>query len=372
MAGCEVQIGGSFTGTYQLQGSNDKTNWIQIGSDITAAGLYAVSKEWAWLRLVCTSFTSAPSNASVAGEKARKMVKTITVKTSGTGATGYIRTSDMRSVNVHIDALSSSTLQLQGSMDASTWTQIGADKTGEAQMDVADNSYTYVRINNSSDGSDTPVAVACGIVLDQPPTNRSMDASTPVATPSTPTVTPAGTTGSTTYAYKVVARNAKGHSAASSAGSTTSGNSSLSSSNKNGVTWSAVTGATSYDVYRTTGGATQGLIISGTTGTSVFDTGLTADGSTAPTARDSANTGVYVADLSSCKVVVSGSMTGTLDVEGSVDGTNYKKIGSSNTAAGVQDISSTLGLNYVRTHYVAYTSGTPTAVVVGNRRGRGV
>jgi hypothetical protein len=82
-----------------------------------------------------------------------------------------------------------------------------------------------------------------------------------LSTPSTPTVTPTGTTGSTTYTYKIVARLLDGTTtAASAAGTTTTGNASLTFSHYNSITWSAVLGAVSYDVYRTVGGASQGKI----------------------------------------------------------------------------------------------------------------
>lgn len=100
--------------------------------------------------------------------------------------------------------------------------------------------------------------------------------------PSAPTVTPQGTTGATTYSYKVVAMHRQGQTAASSAGSTTTGNASLSSTDFNRITWTAVAGATAYRVYRTVGGATTGQI--GIVGavTQFDDTGLTADATTAP------------------------------------------------------------------------------------------
>jgi hypothetical protein len=105
-------------------------------------------------------------------------------------------------------------------------------------------------------------------------------------TPSTPTVTPNGTTGAATWSYKIVAKDVNGlHSAASSAGTTTSGNANLTGGNFNRITWPDVTGATEYDVYRTAHGttpATNGLIASGVT-SPLDDTGLAGDGSTAPT-----------------------------------------------------------------------------------------
>lgn len=105
---------------------------------------------------------------------------------------------------------------------------------------------------------------------------------TALATPNAPTVTPIGTSGSTTYGYKIVARNSLGVSVASAEGTTTTGNAALSATNYNRITWTAVSKAASYDVYRTTGGATQGKI-GNVTGLTFDDTGLTGDGSVVPT-----------------------------------------------------------------------------------------
>lgn len=104
-----------------------------------------------------------------------------------------------------------------------------------------------------------------------------------LSTPSAPTVSPQGTTGATAYSYKVVAGHRHGETAASSAGSTATGNATLSSSNFNRITWTAVTGASYYSIYRTVGGATTGLI--GIVGEVLQfdDTGLTGGSETAPT-----------------------------------------------------------------------------------------
>lgn len=101
-------------------------------------------------------------------------------------------------------------------------------------------------------------------------------------------VTPQGTTGATSYGYAVTAVNAQGETVASSTVTTATGNATLSSSNKNHLAFNASNGATSYNVYRQSGGATQGKIGSVTgTGATAYtfdDTGLAASG-TAPTAQ---------------------------------------------------------------------------------------
>jgi len=105
-----------------------------------------------------------------------------------------------------------------------------------------------------------------------------------LATPALPTVTPQGTPGATAYSYKVVALAQNGVSAASAAGSTATGNATLSGTNFNRLLWTAVTGATAYAIYRTVGGVTQGLIATVGNTLTVDDTGLAGDSATAPAA----------------------------------------------------------------------------------------
>ncbi len=111
--------------------------------------------------------------------------------------------------------------------------------------------------------------------------------------PAAPTITHGGTGGSTNYSYALVAVMADGvdYTAVSTATQTTSGNSTLSSSNYNIISWTAVAGAGSYQVWRTASSgspATTGYI-GNTSNTNFSDTGiaatagpLTGQSSTAP------------------------------------------------------------------------------------------
>lgn len=106
-----------------------------------------------------------------------------------------------------------------------------------------------------------------------------------VTTPAAPTVANQGTPGSTTVTYKIVAKQSDGsYSAASSAGTTTTANATLNGSNFNRLTWTAVDGADSYDIYRTAAGGTPSTLGKiGTSTTATFDdTGLAGDAGTAP------------------------------------------------------------------------------------------
>lgn len=70
-----------------------------------------------------------------------------------------------------------------------------------------------------------------------------------LTTPTGLAVTPTGTTGSTSYSYRVSAVNAIGETLACVSVATTTGNATLSATNYNAITWSAVSGATGYNIW---------------------------------------------------------------------------------------------------------------------------
>lgn len=90
-------------------------------------------------------------------------------------------------------------------------------------------------------------------------------------------------TAATTYTYSLQACLADGScNAAGPASTTAAGVLTLSGYNLNRLSWSAVSGAASYKIRRDVGGATQGVIWTGTALT-VDDAGLAGDGSAPPT-----------------------------------------------------------------------------------------
>lgn len=113
-----------------------------------------------------------------------------------------------------------------------------------------------------------------------------------LATPTAPTVTPTGGAAAS-YSYVLVALDVDGqHSAASSAGSTTTGPTTLSAAAYNTVSFTPVAAVYQYAVYRSVGGATQGkigtVVTAGSTTAQAFrDIGQTGDGTTAPNANNS-------------------------------------------------------------------------------------
>jgi hypothetical protein len=102
-----------------------------------------------------------------------------------------------------------------------------------------------------------------------------------MTTPTAPTVTPTGAAGAIAYSYQVVAVGPNGDSIPSTAGTTSTGNATLSPTNYNQITWTANTGAfLGYKVIRSASAgtpSTTGLIATLGPGTTSFsDTGLAA------------------------------------------------------------------------------------------------
>ena len=118
-----------------------------------------------------------------------------------------------------------------------------------------------------------PIAFAGGVILE------------PVASPAAPAVAVIGTAGSTSYEYEITAVNKNGETLASTATTTTTGNATLSGTNYNQITWSAVDGADSYNVYGRVAGS-LGLLANVKTQTSgvweYLDQGAASPGAAAP------------------------------------------------------------------------------------------
>jgi hypothetical protein len=110
-----------------------------------------------------------------------------------------------------------------------------------------------------------------------------------LASAAAPSVSTVGAGGTSTWSYGIVAYNANGDAVPSANGSTTLGNTTLSATNYNHLTWPAVTNAAGYRVLRTAVGSspsTLGLLgsVVATATPSFNDTGLAATAYTANTA----------------------------------------------------------------------------------------
>ncbi len=128
---------------------------------------------------------------------------------------------------------------------------------------------------------------------------------TPLTPVQSPSVTPVGASGNTSYGYGVIAVGQNG-------GWTTcvptligTGNAELTSTNYNTISWNSVSGASSYVVFRTTSGGTDGLgnllgtgiIGMGITGTSFNDTGISSTSANLPSSNTAASFAEYLLPL---------------------------------------------------------------------------
>lgn len=124
--------------------------------------------------------------------------------------------------------------------------------------------------------------------------NALITSSQALTTPTGVSVTPQGTAGAVTYGYRVSAVGGSGETLAAAEQTTATGNATLTGVNFNRVAWTAVTGAGGYNIYRTTGGATQGKIGFIAAGTNQFDdTGLAAAGAV-PTGNTSRSFNIFI------------------------------------------------------------------------------
>lgn len=77
-----------------------------------------------------------------------------------------------------------------------------------------------------------------------------------IDTPAAPIISNVGTPGAATWTYKIVARKGTAYTVAGAAGSTATGNATLTTGNYNHIKWLPVDDAESYDIYRTVSGGT--------------------------------------------------------------------------------------------------------------------
>jgi hypothetical protein len=85
---------------------------------------------------------------------------------------------------------------------------------------------------------------------------NSLHVRTTIGIPEDLAITQGGTPGTTHYSYAVTAVNSVGETLACTEVETTTGNATLNTTNYNTLTWTEVTGATSYNIYRTASAGT--------------------------------------------------------------------------------------------------------------------
>lgn len=156
-----------------------------------------------------------------------------------TAGTGYAIQLTSHAVNTY---LSGNTYSGTG---ASTISDAGTGTIYANQQDASGN-----LINKSQGGGFTIGAssATASLTLQGGIVNSQL----PVPTLSS-TVTNVGTAGTTTYRYQITALDGTGETTGSTIQQTTTGNATLSGTNYNTITWTAVPGAVQYNIYRCTG-----------------------------------------------------------------------------------------------------------------------
>lgn len=191
-----------------------------------------------------------------------------------------------------------------------------------------------------------------------------------------PAITNIGTAGAVTVAYKLIGVYASGRrTAVGAAGTTTTSNATLTSSNYNRATWvdPAANGndaLASVEVYRTTSPtspSTTGLIATVAAGVQLLnDTGLAGAG-VAPSTTDSTGNGTAAVTLHMREksVQLTAVGTGTYQLQGSLDNVNWINEGTALTASSTTLLEVSERYAFMRFAATAYTSGTPRAYIAG-------
>lgn len=116
---------------------------------------------------------------------------------------------------------------------------------------IAEVDLDTLKINQANKDIILTRSAAASLAVTGSPTFKGATQTAQLATPAAPTVTP--TLGSaSTWGYKIVARDALGQSIASTEGTTATGAATLDGTHFNTITWAAIAGSVSYDIYRTT------------------------------------------------------------------------------------------------------------------------
>lgn len=136
-------------------------------------------------------------------------------------------------------------------------------------------------------------SAACSLGVVGSPNFTGTVSQTQLATAASPTVTPTLGTAST-WGYKIIAKDTAGSAIASAEGTTAAGAATLDGTHFNTITWVAVSGAVSYDIYRSTTATsptTKGVIgnVLADATLSFVDNNIAGDGTNATTVNTTAN-----------------------------------------------------------------------------------
>lgn len=150
-----------------------------------------------------------------------------------------------------------------------------------------------------------------------------------VSTPTGLAVVATGTLGSTHYGYRIEALDeVGGRSIACAEVSASNGNAALGTgSNYVSLSWAEVSGAASYNVFRSTGGSTQGFLInvSAATSRSLNDTGLVTGSAIVAATANTSGLGerLNVIGWQDNVIQVGSGFSGSLTVQSTINGADW-------------------------------------------------
>lgn len=167
-----------------------------------------------------------------------------------------------------------------------------------------------------------------------------------LSTPGSITITNQGSAGASTWTYKLVAVDSAGNTTqAGSSSSTATGNATLTGSNFNRLTWTAVTGAVGYWIFRTavaTSPTTTGRIATLGAVTTFDDTAIAGDSTTAPTSNTTGLTNPFWSSSELVGIIGNGIRDLWRDIADlkqehflTIDTTNVSLAASTSTLTGV-------------------------------------
>lgn len=344
-----VQLTGTFVATTQFEKTNDATNWVSWSVTVnggtttvtsaTATGYWTGSVAGATaVRVRASAYTSgtvvvtlnsSPAslasggaggpvdatyltqtpNATLTNEQALSTLATglMNVTTTTGVVTSFAPTDDNVLVgNGTVWALKA-LADCQGAGKAVTYTAAsntfgcntitGAAPAGSgSELQVRASASTLAAVTNSSFGNVLGVpTLAVPVATDL--NTEQLVATATLGNLSASAVTQAGTPGAQTVTYVLVGNTPLGYHTAAGADSTTStANATLDGTNYNVIADPALAGVVSYDIYRTVGGPSQGLIAAAVTSFPFHDTGI-AGGAEDPTTVENTTGHIYAGNI---------------------------------------------------------------------------
>ena len=361
-SGIEFNRGGSNT---TITGNDIESNTVaginiygylyQLVSGISISSNYIGNNGTYGLTFSSTAHSSVTGNTFVnnGGATTNQAIRVANSYSGNINITGNSITDTSCTTNCYAIALEAGRdiLLSNNTIGDATLNDIGGNIYG--QGDILDNANNTI-YSNQRDGNGNLINRSSGaLAVNTKTVTTSLTlqggmSNSQLPTPAQPSVARVGTSGTTTYGYRVTALDGTGETLPSTERTITNGNAILDGTNYNTVTWTEIPGAVQYKVYRTTSGgtpATTGLIstVTGGANITINDTGLAA-GAAVPGANTTGGA-TFAGGIQGTSAALSGTLTvaGATTLNGTLAATGptlFKNTANSTTAFMIQDTSS--------------------------------